>query len=157
MNDLIKLKPLKIIAGIIGGFILASLIFSAGVFVGLKKAKFSYRWGENYERNFMGPRPPMGPMGFFHEMEGRDFRNPHGLAGTIVSITDNNLVVKDQDNKENTVAVTDKTIIKDRGLDLKISDLKQDQKVVIMGKPQDNGVINADLIRVFDINLNQTK
>jgi hypothetical protein len=50
------------------------------------------------------------------------------------------------------MAVTDKTIIKLRRDDIKITDLKNDQQVVVMGKPGDDGVVNADLIRVFDNN-----
>lgn len=153
MNELLKSKKLKVAAGIVGAFVLALVIFGAGVSVGIHKARFSYRFGENYEKNFMGPLPggPMGgPMGFFRDMEGRDFRNGHGIAGSIISIADNTIVIKDQENKEISIAVTDKTIIKDNRNDIKISDLKQDEKIVIIGKPGDSGVINADLIRVFE-------
>jgi hypothetical protein len=153
MKELIKSKKFKIAAGIVGSFILALVIFGAGVAVGIHKARFSYRFGENYERNFMGPRdrgPMGGPMGFFRDMEGRDFRNGHGISGSIISIADNTIVIKDQENKEISIAVTDKTVIKDNRSDIKIADLKQDEKIVVLGKPGDNGVINADLIRVFN-------
>jgi len=153
MNELIKSKKFKIAAGVVGSFILALVIFGAGVSVGIHKARFSYRFGENYERNFMGPRPggPMGgPMGFFRDMEGRDFRNGHGISGNIVSISDNTIAIKDPQNKEISIAVNNKTVIKDRMNDVKITDLKQDEKIVVIGKPGDNGVINADLIRVFN-------
>ena len=147
-------KKIIIIAAIaVGGFLIVLASFVSGVVVGLKKAKFSYHFGENYERNFIGPRPGHpGPDigGFLRGIEGRDFRNAHGLAGSIISVTDNNLVIKDRDNKENTVAVSDKTIIKSRQDNLQLSDLKIDDQVVIIGKPADNGVINADLIRVFN-------
>jgi hypothetical protein len=153
MNELLKSKKFKIAAGVVGSFILALVIFGAGVSVGIHKARFSYRFGENYEKNFMGPRPggPMGgPRGFFRDMEGRDFRNGHGISGNIISITDNTIVIKDQENKEISIAVTDKTVIKDNRNDIKIADLAQDEKIVVIGKPGDNGVINADLIRVFN-------
>jgi hypothetical protein len=88
-------------------------------------------------------------MDFPRNIEGRDFRNAHGIAGTIISIADNNLIIKDRDNKENTVAVTDKTIIKDHMVDVKISDLKANDQIVVMGTPNDQGIVNADLIRVF--------
>jgi hypothetical protein len=155
MKELINSKKFKIAAGVVGMFILALVIFGAGVAVGIHKARFSYRFGENYERNFMSPRsggPMGGPMGFFRDMSGRDFRNGHGIAGNIVSIADNTIVIKDPENKETTVAVTDKTVIKDRRNDIKITDLTPDEKIVVIGKPEDNGVINADLIRVFGNN-----
>lgn len=156
-----KSKKIKIAAIIVGVFLIALIIFASGVAVGLHKAKFSCDWGKNYERNFMGPRIndmerpgflPGPPPEFMNKIEGRDFRNAHGLSGEIISIADNTIVIKDRDNKENTVAVTEKTMIKSRQNDLKISDLKQGDKIIIMGKPGDNGVVNADLIRIFDNN-----
>jgi len=152
IRETAKSKGVKLAAFIIGIILIAIVIFAAGVSVGFHKARYSYQWGENYERNFAGPGRGMGPFGgVMREFSGHDnFRNPNGLAGTIISVTDNNLVVKDQDSKENTVAVTDKTIIKDGPNDIKISDLKTDERIVVLGKPGDNGVVNADLIRVFD-------
>ena len=158
MKNLTDSKNFKIITIVIGVILVALLSFAAGMHIGFKKAKFSYRWGENYERNFMGPRSGMmgpgfmgrGPMGFFRDFGGKDFRNAHGLAGKIVSITDNKLIIKDQDEKENTVAVTDRTVIKKRREDIKISDLKQDDWVVVVGNPDESGVINSDIIRVFE-------
>jgi hypothetical protein len=72
------------------------------------------------------------------------------LAGSIISITDNNLVIKDRDGKENTVTVTDKTVIKSGRENLKIGDLKAGDQIVVLGNPAENGVVNADLIRVFE-------
>lgn len=161
MQEIIKSKKFKVAAIITGSVAIALVIFTAGVNVGFRKAKFSFKFGENYERNFMGPRPgvdkpmnPNGPMGIMREQirnfEGRDFRNPHGISGTIISISDNSLVVKDKDNKESTVSVDNKTAIKSGRDDIEIGDLKTEEQIVVIGKPGDNGVINADLIRVFD-------
>jgi hypothetical protein len=161
-KDEVKLKNFKIAIGVVGALLLALVIFVSGIAVGLHKAKFSYQWGQNYERNFMGSgfeRGGMmgresergGMMGFFRDAEGRNFRNAHGLAGMIISVSDNNLIIKDRDNKENTVSVSDKTIIKRNGDDLKITDLKANDQIVVMGAPDDKGVITADLIRVFAV------
>lgn len=127
---------------------MALIIFAAGISVGIRKARFSEKFDRNYERNFA---PPMGgPMGFMHEFGGRDFRNAHGIAGKVISVTDNNIVIKDYEDRENTITVTDGTIIK-RGRDsIKITDIKNDDRIVIMGRPGDNGAIEADLIRVFN-------
>lgn len=150
-QEMLKSKKFKIAALAVGVFMVALVSFSGGVAVGFKKARFSYKFGENYERNFTGPRMGMGRGGgMMGDFRGQDFRNAHGLSGTIISITDSNLIIKDKDNKENTIAVTDKTIIKRQRDDIKISDLKQNDQVVVMGSPDDNGVVNADLIRVFD-------
>ncbi len=158
---MMKSNKFKIAVAVVGIILIALVSFAAGIGVGFKKARFSYKFGENYERNFMGSRSDQkgfkrsgGPMGMlkekFQDFEGRGFRNAHGIAGTIISITDNNIVIKDKDNKENTVAITDKTIIKLGRDDVKIGDLKNDQQIVVMGKPGEDGVINADLVRVFE-------
>ncbi len=165
-KEIVKSGKFKIAAGVVGVLLVIFISFAGGVAVGLHKAKFSYQWGQNYERNFMGFGPGGGPMmgnndnhgGMLNlprDIEGRGFRNAHGLAGTIVSISGNNLIVKDRDNKENTIVVSDKTIIKDRATDLKIADLKANEQIVVMGTPNnDQGVVNADLIRVFPNNPN---
>jgi hypothetical protein len=170
-EELVKSRNFKIALGVVGVLLIAFVSFAGGIAVGLHKAKFSYEWGRNYERNFMGfergnfgmmdvndrggmmgGRLTGSMMDFPRSFEGRDFRNAHGLAGTIISIADDNLIVKDQDNKENTVAVTEKTIIKDHMVDVKITDLKTNDQIVVMGRPDEQGVVKADLIRVFCCN-----
>lgn len=162
MPEIIRSRKFIIASVGVGVIIIALVSFAMGIFVGFHKARFSYDFGKNYERNFMEPRPGInglgGSMGMMGEklrdFEGKGFRNGHGVAGAIISISDNSIVIKDKDNKENTVAVNDKTII-NRGRDtIKIGDLKNDENIVVIGKPGDNGVINADLIRVFDTNIN---
>jgi len=97
----------------------------------------------------MGP----GPIGMmrekFGEFEGRGMRNGHGVAGTIISISDNSIIIKDKDNKENTISVNDGTVINQGRDTIKIGDLKNDVEIVVIGKPGDDGVIAAELIRVF--------
>jgi hypothetical protein len=152
-----KDNNLRVVVIVLGSIIAALLVFAAGVSVGIRKARFSGKFVENYERNFMGPEGLMdGPMGksriFMRKFEGRDFRNAHGIVGRIISVTGNKIVIKDPDDQENTIAVDDKTIIK-RGRDnIKIADLANDEKIVVMGKPGEDGAVIADLIRVFDNN-----
>ncbi|KKP95428.1 MAG: hypothetical protein US25_C0018G0009 [Candidatus Moranbacteria bacterium GW2011_GWE1_36_7] len=145
--------------GLIGCLIAASVIFAAGVGVGLHKARYSYQWGENYERNFAGgpdrmmrpggPERLYGPENFFPG-GGKEMRNANGVAGEIVSINENMIVIKDRNNKENTVSVEERTIIKNGRNDIKIGDLKNNDRVVVIGRPVENGVVVADLIRVFN-------
>jgi hypothetical protein len=153
MKEFVKSQTFKIAAGIVGVVLIALISFGLGIGVGLRKARFSYQWGENYERNFM-PAPPDGPSKIFNGFQGQDFRNAHGLAGTVISISGNNLVVKENNGNENTISVGDKTIIKNRNGNLNLSNIDQGDQVVVMGSPGDNGVINADLIRVFNSNGN---
>jgi hypothetical protein len=126
------------------------LVFGLGVFVGEKKAKFSYLWAENYHRMFAGPKagflgnlrmPPFPPFDEF--IEG------HGTFGEIIKIEGNNLVVKGRGNVEKVIIVTEKTVIKSGRKDIKFSDLKIGDMIVIIGSPNDKGQIEAKLIRVF--------
>ena len=163
-----KSKSYKWILWVLAELLLLGIVFALGIRVGLHKAKYSYQWGANYERNFAGPkfgqqrgpdgpRGPQGidnrsagPMGFFRDFPGNEMRNAHGIAGNIVSISDSNIVIKNPENKENTVMVDDNTLIKSGRYDIKIGDLKAGQDIVVMGKPSDSGVISAELIRVFE-------
>lgn len=155
-REIIQSKKFKIIASVTGAIVLLIISFAAGVHVGYRKARYSYQWGANYERDFGGPRMGMnGPVGrFAHDFSGQNFRNGYGLAGTVVSVSGNNIIVKDRDNQENTVSVSDKTLIKSGSSDLKVSNLVAGQRIIVMGNPASNGVINADLIRVFNDNNN---
>ncbi|NTV40918.1 MAG: hypothetical protein HGA61_01435 [Candidatus Moranbacteria bacterium] len=157
--EIVSTKTFKSTFFLVALLALILLAFSAGIGVGLHKARYSYRWGENYERNFISQRPPMmpphggegpGDMMGFGGGDGRQMRNANGLAGMVVSVTDNLIVIKDKDNNENMVNVTEKTIIKAGKNDIKIGDLRVDEKLVIIGKPGDDGKVNADLIRVFE-------
>ncbi len=164
--EIVSTKTFKAIFLLDALLVVVLLSFSAGISVGLHKARYSYRWGENYEQNFMSQRHPMmDPRTFGDgpsqpgpgEMLGRggeerQMRNASGLAGTIVSVVDNLIVIKDRENKENTVNVSEKTIIKSGRDDIGIGDLKVDEKIVIIGNPGENGTVSADLIRVFEAN-----
>lgn len=158
-------QKIKIISIILGSVLIALIVFVAGVNVGFHKAKFSYKFGENYERNFMNqgmmmnPGMPSGPMGemmrpgeFPNKIEGRGFRNPHGISGTIISISGNSLVIKNKNNEESTISISEKTTIKSGQDDIKIENLKTENEIVVIGEPGDSGVINAYLIRVFNKN-----
>ena len=46
-NKFFQSKPFKILAVGILALIVLLLVFKAGEFVGYRKARFSYKWGEN--------------------------------------------------------------------------------------------------------------
>lgn len=125
------------------GCILLLLTFRAGMIVGYHKAMFSYRWGENYHRNFGGPR-----FGFFSN-SGRDFIESHGTFGQVIKIDSTTLVVKGRDDVEKIIVITKDTAIR-RGIDnIMPIDLRVDDPVVIIGTPNNDGQIEARLIRVM--------
>jgi hypothetical protein len=131
-------------------FLVIIMIFVLGTFVGANRAKFSYKWAENYHKNFSGPR-----QGFFN-----DWRRPpifpdnfiegHGIFGEIIKINDNGFVIKDRGDIEKVVLIDEKTIIKDRMKNVGKDELKVGVRAVVIGSPDEQGQIQAKLIRVFN-------
>jgi len=137
-----------VIIGVVS-FVIVVLIFGIGMFVGGMKARFSYRWAESYHENFAGPQG-----GFFGDWRAPipfpgDFIESHGTFGQIIKIEGNTLIIKGRGDVEKVVLVTEKTIIQSGRKDIKILDLKVDDQVVIIGSPNEQGQIEARLIRVF--------
>jgi len=130
-------------------FIAALLIFGTGVFVGEMKARFSYQWAENYHRNFGGPSG--GFMGNLRlpPPPDNEFVEGHGTFGQIIKIGDSDFVIKGQDNVEKVVIINKDTVINIGRETITKADLKIGEQVVVIGSPNDQGQIDAKLIRVF--------
>jgi len=144
INNFFQSKTFKIITWCVAGFIVLSFVFNLGVYVGTQKANFSFRWAEQYHNNFAGPSD-----GFFQQFAGKDFIESNGVFGKIIKVADQSIIVKGKDDVEKVISITDKTTIKYQNKDIKISDLKIDDQVVIIGEPNDAGQIEARLIRVM--------
>lgn len=139
-EEFIKSEQFKIWGKIFIVAVLVIIIFAAGVLVGLEKARFSFNWGENYYRNFGG----RGPVPLDH-----NFMNAHGLDGQILKIDNTTITIKGRDGLEKIIILnTDTSIKKDRS-DLKQSDLKINDNIVVIGSPNSLGQINAKLVRVM--------
>jgi len=137
----------RVIIGL-AGFAVVVLIFGAGMIVGEMKAKFSYRWAENYHKNFGGPR-----SGFFGNWRripllSNDFIEGHGAFGEIIELNDNSFVIKGRGNVEKIVITTEDTIVK-KGMKTIKDGLKVGEYVVVIGSPNKEGQIRAKLIRIF--------
>lgn len=131
-------------------FIIIVLIFSLGMFIGGMKAQFSYRWAESYHKNFAGPgggflegwRKPLFPPG--------DFIEAHGAFGEIIEVKNTEFVIKGRGDVEKVILITDKTIIQEGREKVKKEDLKAGNWVVVIGSPNEEGKIEAKMIRIFD-------
>ncbi|MFA5934365.1 MAG: hypothetical protein WC827_00545 [Candidatus Paceibacterota bacterium] len=136
-----KTEKVPIIIGIV---LLIIVSFQAGMFVGFKKASFSFRTGENYFREMNGQRNnPM--MGIVRD----DFPAIHGAVGKIIKISSDSIVVLDKDQKEKIITVSTSTLIKRFNEDIKLSDLKVDDFIAVIGSPDNNISVGAKLIRVM--------
>jgi hypothetical protein len=145
-KDIAQSKTLR---GIIIGiciFIVATLIFQAGVFIGYKKAEFSGHFGDNYSRAFGGEKLGPGMMGAFPE---DIFVGGHGTAGKIVRISLPTIVVADRDNVEKVVTIKDDTTVRSFRDTIKVAELKVGDFTVIIGSPDEQGQIVAKLIRIM--------
>lgn len=131
---------------VITSLIVLLLVFGLGVSVGYHKARFSYQWGENYDRNFGGPQH--GILGVFG---GANFMNSHGISGSIIKIDGSVLVIKDagDGNTERTTVLKDDTVIRRAQEVLKPSNLKVGDNIIIIGNPDDSGQIQVELLRVL--------
>lgn len=147
-NKFFQSRIFKAILCGIGALAILLIVFGAGVFVGTKKADFSCQWGENYHRNFGGPRE--GFFNSFNNFPGRDLMNSHGVFGQIIKIEGTTLVIKEQnDNMEKIVLVKNDTIIERFRQTIKITDLKIDDHIIAIGTPNNSGQIEAKLIRIM--------
>lgn len=138
-------KQLKWILFFLGFFIIILFVFSAGVYVGVRKAAFSYRWGENYHRIFGGPKG-----GFFQDFKGKDFIPGHGTVGSVISINSDSLIIKSPDGVEKMIIVNANTTIRRGSETMKPADIAIDSRVVVIGSPRNDGTIEAKFIRVMD-------
>ena len=126
--------------------IIVLLVYNLGVRVGYSKAMFSFNWRANYHRVFGGPRggwlqpPPPGP----------GFMDAHGTVGKVVKIDGDTIVMQGQDNVEKTVVTSTSTLIRMNEKTLNVSDLKPDERIVVLGNPNPQGQIEAKFIRVFN-------
>ncbi|MFH1193381.1 MAG: hypothetical protein V1661_00125 [bacterium] len=144
-RDILKVCVIVFVAVAVVGF-----IFRAGMFVGSQRARFSYRWAENYHQNFGGPRG--GFTGDWRKMPlaPDNFIESHGIFGEIIKINDADIVVKGLSNTEMIVAVSKGTAIKNGTETIKKEALKISDRVVVIGSPAENGQIAAKLIRIFN-------
>ncbi|OGF23268.1 hypothetical protein A3D45_00810 [Candidatus Falkowbacteria bacterium RIFCSPHIGHO2_02_FULL_42_9] len=145
LKEMFKPTHLNKLLIILATMVVLVFVFSAGVLVGHEKGRFSRNWGENYYRNIIGPGGRgRGMMDF-----GRPEFNAHSGFGQIIKIEGNSLVVKGPDNVEKTIVINDQTAIQKFNQSLKIADLRVDDYIVVIGRPNNQGQVEARLIRVM--------
>lgn len=145
-KEIFESKHLNKLLIVLTTIVILVFVFSVGVFIGHEKCRFSRNWGENYYRNIMGAGGFGGPG--MMDFNRPDF-NARGGLGQIIKIDGNNLVIKDKASVEKTILITDKTIITKNNQNIKIADLEIDDKIVLIGRPNNQGQIEPKLIRVL--------
>ncbi|MBI5530537.1 MAG: hypothetical protein HY918_03480 [Candidatus Doudnabacteria bacterium] len=145
MDELLHSKKIKLLLAVLGSLVVMLLVFQLGVFVGVRKATFAYGWGDNYRRNF--GMPARGPLG---ELEGLGFIGGHGVAGEVIKIDGQDLVIKGIDNTEKIIQISNSTTIRRGRENISLADVKVDDGLVVIGQPNNDGSIFAKLVRIFD-------
>lgn len=143
-EDLKKMFESKVLLGMFYGvsiFIIAIFIFSAGISVGMHKASFGRALGENYYDN-LGIRPPL--------LDADDLPSAHGALGKIIKTYLPKIVVSDINDKiEKVVSLSDDTHIQKGSMSIEASELLVDDFIIVIGEPNEKGVLRAKLIRVL--------
>ncbi len=150
-NKLPQSKTFKRAALLVGLLLIVFVSFSFGAFVGYHKARFSYAWGENYDRNFAGPHHGIFGMQGMMPFDSSAFMNAHGAFGTIAGIdsTSAMIMIKGQDNLEKTVVISSSTALLEHRSAIAFSDLETGESVVVIGTPNEQGQIEARLVRIL--------
>lgn len=118
-------------------------VFILGTAVGARKASHFSRWCEQNERMF-APSGPIGNMGtpsFPNDM--------HGVFGNVLSASGTTMTVEGQDGVEHAVTVSGSTIVRRGQATATSTDIHSNDHVGVFGDPNDQGGIEAKLIRIF--------
>ncbi|MDP3794105.1 MAG: hypothetical protein Q8R07_05165, partial [Candidatus Uhrbacteria bacterium] len=121
----------------LGALILLLGAFSAGVHVGERRIR---HWLFNPHQNFRGGRSPF---------ERPLFPAGHGVFGKILSVSGSILVVQGKDRVEQDVLVTTSTMIRVGREEGSLANIRVDGQAAVFGSPNDQGQIEARLIRLF--------
>ena len=144
-RDIHKSQKVRGILIGLGVAVLVLIIFQAGMVAGYHKARFGARFGDNFERNFVGPKGG----NFGNRLPGPGMPGGHGAVGEIVSIFLPQIVVVGPDNLEKIVLIGTSTMVREFRNEVTADKLKVGDFVVILGNPNEEGQIDAKLIRLM--------
>lgn len=140
MEQFKKLVPSEKVRRVLYGLgvlLVALLIFHAGVVTG------SHRHSPGRGGPGFGFRVP----GFNVQLPRGFIPNGHGSVGTIQSVSTSSITLQTRDGTTQTVLLTGKTSIRTASGAASSTALSVGQQVIILGTPNDDGTISADLIR----------
>ncbi|OHA16807.1 MAG: hypothetical protein A3C79_00560 [Candidatus Taylorbacteria bacterium RIFCSPHIGHO2_02_FULL_45_28] len=144
-RDIHKSQKVRGILIGLGVVVLVLVIFQTGQVLGYHKAKFGARFGDNFEKNFVGPRGG----NFVGRLPSPGMPGGHGAVGEIVSIALPQVVVAGPDNLEKTVLVGTSTRVREFQDEINVGQLKVGDFVVVLGNPNEEGQVDAKLIRLM--------
>ncbi len=143
LNDFLQSKRYSRLLASLGILLVALIVFAAGIIVGYRKAEFSYRWSNNYYRNFGGPSSPFG----LSDADDNAL-SPHGAFGTVIGVNLPSFAVRGPDEAEKIVIIGPQTVIRSMRNPATTSDIRTGQSVIIIGEPDEQGQIDASFVRI---------
>ena len=144
---MLKEKMPYIVAIVLILLALILMSFKAGTLVGFRRGTFGCQWGENYRENFGGGREDFfpQPMGMMNRQP-----RPHGLFGTVIKNDVSSLVMKDLNNNETIVLMNESTKVFNRDGEIGKEMLTPESSIVVIGRPNTKGQVEAKIIRLED-------
>jgi hypothetical protein len=155
IDNVFQSKGFKVFIFTIAILVILLMVFKLGLIVGGRRADFACRWSDSYHRNFGGPKG-----GFMGDLKDRDFIDASGIYGQIIKIDNSTsttttepavlkIIIRGRDNVEKMILVGAGTVVTRLKDNLRPQDLKIDNLVVVIGEPNQQGQIEAKLIRVI--------
>lgn len=146
-------KPVRSLVITLAILVAILAIFGFGMVAGYEKARFSGRFGDQYQRMFVDGRGKFsvssrGP-GMMAMPEVESLPGGHGAVGEIVNVSLPQIVVAGPDNLERIALIGDDTLIRRFRESASVSDLQAGETVVILGSPDGDGRIQAKLVRIL--------
>ena len=132
----------------VGAVLVMVIIFMAGVKFGSERAMFFSKMNVNYERNFLGERG-----GSWRELSGKNAIGMHGIVGQVIGVGSSSISVMDRDGLEKSVEVTASTSMRSARENISLIDIKVNQNIIVFGKPNELGQIEATMIRFAPENM----
>jgi hypothetical protein len=146
MNNLLESKIVRTILWILGGLIVLFVVFGLGITVGYNRAGFAANFNQNYYRNFYGALPG-GSTG--SAVPPPTPSATHGVVGTVIDVGTSTISVKDQQNNEQSVAISPETDIRSGDTNITIGSVAFGEQIAVIGEPNSEGQIDARFIRII--------
>lgn len=145
MQTVITSKTVQIALGVVAVLILMCVSFLAGAKCSERRMRHFSNWSNHYP-DMMLPHRGMRVM----EFRGRPpMPLPNGVFGRVLSATGTNLIIEGRDHFEQNVLINASTTIRTERGTASIADIQPEMEVGVFGMPNEQGQIDARLIRLF--------
>lgn len=113
------------------------------------------QWRNNYDNNFFGGFRPRNMENMMRNFAPPPMRS-HGIIGTIMSVDDSSLIIKDNDGIEQSLEINKSTVVRSEIFPNKPEELKVGMKVAVLGRPDNKGQISAIIIKILEYKENSS-